>query len=283
MALDPGVVALVLLAALLHATWNALIKSGGDRLAAMALLTATSCLIGLAGLPFVPVPEAAAWPWLLMSVAVHQAYFATLILAYRTGDLSQVYPIARGTAPMLVAVGAWLLAGEVLTLAEAVGVVVLSLGIVSLSWRRGLRPHGEAQALLFALMTAVSIALYSLADGLGVRASGHAVGYILWLFFLQAPPFLAFVAWRRGRRLLEIAPRDLRNGLAGGAISMAAYGCVIWALGQGPMAHVVALRETSVILAALLGTLFLGEPFGRRRIAAACTVAAGAALLQLTG
>lgn len=280
MALEPGVVGLVLLAALLHASWNALIKSGGDRLVAMALLTGTAGLIGLAGLPFVPVPAPGAWPWLLTSVAVHQVYFATLILAYRTGDLSQVYPVARGTAPLMVALGAWLLAGEALSAAEAAGVAIVSLGIVSLSWRRGARPSGESRALVFALMTAAGIAIYSLADGLGVRASGHAVGYILWLFTLQAVPFVAFVAWRRGRRLFEVSRADLRSGALGGAIAMTAYGCVIWALGQGPMAHIVALRETSVLIAAALGAWLLKEPFGRHRIAASAVVACGAVLLN---
>ena len=280
MALSPGVVALVLLAALLHASWNALVKSGQDRVATMALVIGVGGLIGLAGLPFVPLPAPAAWPWLLLSVLLHQTYFATLLLAYRTGDLSQVYPVARGAAPLLVALGAWLLADEALSPAETLGVAIVSLGIVSLAWRRGLRPSGEWPALCFALLTAGSIGLYSLADGLGVRSAGHALSYILWLFALQAVPFLAFVAWRHGKALRRVDRATLRAGLIGGAIAMAAYGCVIWAFSQGPMAHIVALRETSVLIAAALGAWLLKEPFGPRRIAASAVVAGGAVLLN---
>lgn len=280
MALEPGVVALVLLAALFHASWNALVKNGQDRLATMSLVIGVGGLIGLLGLPFVALPAAGAWPWLLASVALHQVYFAVLLLAYRSGDLSQVYPIARGTAPMLVALGAWILAGEVLSPVEALGVAIVSLGIVSLAWRRGLRPSGEWSALCFALMTACSIGLYSLADGLGVRSAGTALGYIFMLFFLEALPFLAFALWWRGPSLWRFAPGELRAGLLGGVISVVAYGCVIWAFSQGPMAHIVALRETSVLIAAGIGAWLLKEPFGRQRIAASAVVACGAVLLN---
>ena len=280
MQLELEIVALVLAAALMHATWNALVKNGRDRLGTMALVNGTGGLAGLVMLPFLPLPAPEAWPWLLASMVLHQIYYAALLLAYRTGDLSQVYPLARGTAPLLVAVGAWLLAGETLSQAEAAGVVIVSLGILSLAWRRGLRPEGEWAALGFALLTACSIGLYSLADGMGVRLSGDALGYIAWLFVLDAIPFLVFAIWRRGWSILPADAAELRNGVLGGLVSLGAYGCVIWAFSQGPMAHIVALRETSVLIAAGIGAYLLKEPFGPRRIAASAVVAGGAVLLN---
>ncbi len=281
MTLDIGVVALVLLAAVLHATWNAFVKAGADRLAVLTLAVAAPAPLCALALPFVPLPEVASWPYLGASVVLHTFYFACLLFAYRHGDLSQVYPIARGSAPVLVAVGAWALAGEQLEPAEMAGVLIVSAGIMSLAWRRGhLAGDGEARAVGFALLTALTIGLYSVADGLGVRASGAAIGYILWMFALEGLPFLAFTLWvRRGRIRASFAP-SLKAGIGGALISSLAYGIVVWAMSVAPMAHVVALRETSVIMAAAIGALVLKEPFGGRRIAAAVVVAGGAVLLQ---
>lgn len=280
MALDLGVLVLVLCAAVLHASWNALVKAGGDRLVMTVLIMIGPTPLCIAALLFLPPLQPAAWPFLLASTVIHYAYYALLIGAYAHGDLSQVYPISRGAAPALVAVAAWVFAAEALSAAEMLGVVVVSAGIMSLAWRRGVRPPAETRAVGLALLNAVAIASYLIADGMGVRRAGEPLTYICWLFVLESLPLLGFTLWRRrGRIVAAFAPR-LKVGLFGGIIAGISYGITIWAMSLGPMAHIVALRETSVLIGAALGTLVLKEPFGRYRIAAATVVAGGAVLLN---
>lgn len=283
MALEFGVIALVLLAAFLHASWNALAKTSGDRLVFMALIHIAPGALAWAAIPFVAPPEPASWPFLTASILIHLFYFWTLIYAYEHGDLSQVYPIARGSAPLLVALGAWLAAGERLSPAEILGVAVVSAGIMSLAlFGRSWRP-GEGRGIVFALMTSLAIAGYTVADGMGVRRAGSELGYILWLFAVDCLPVLAFAIWRRRDRLRAAFGPQLKVGLFGGLLTGTAYGIVIWAMSLGPMAHIIALRESSVLIAAAIGTLLLKEPFGRNRIAAAAAVAGGAVLLNAGG
>lgn len=280
MALEFGVIALVLLAAALHASWNALAKAGGDRLVFIAVMHVAAGAIGLIGAPFVVFPDPASWPYLLTSILVHQVYFWGLIYAYEHGDLSQVYPIARGTAPLLVALGAWWLAAEALSPMEWAGIIVVSAGIMSLAWRRGAWRDGELKAIGFALVTALTIAAYSVADGMGVRRAGSEIGYIIWLFVIDSMPVFFYALWRRRGRIRASFAPVMKPGLIGGALAGLAYGIVIWAMSLGPMAHIIALRETSVVIAALIGTLLLKEPYGRQRVAAAAVVAGGAVLLN---
>ena len=271
----------MLLAAVMHATWNAFVKAGGDRLVIMALAMILASPFCLFGALFVPFPDPASWPYLVASIVIHSAYYGFLIHAYRHGDLSQVYPIARGAAPVLVAAAAWIWAGEALRPREMLGVAVVSLGILSLAWRRGhVLRAGEAGSIAFALLTSVSIALYSVTDGIGVRNAGSAISYILWLFALEGWPLFLYALWRRRGRIGVSFLPNLKIGFGAAAISTLAYGIVIWAMSLGAMAHVVALRETSVVMAAAIGAMALKEPFGLRRIAAAATVAAGAVLLN---
>ncbi len=281
MTLDIGVITLVLAAAALHATWNALVKTGRDRLAVMAITMGLPALPFSVALFFVPIPAAGSWPFLIASVVFHWGYYVCLLYAYRYGDFSQVYPIARGTAPMLVALGAFILAAERLNIYESLGVLLLSAGIASLAWRRGERYRsGEGRGIAFALLTGATIGLYSVADGLGVRSAGTTAGYILWMFVLTDLPFLFFALWlRRGQLRTSLLP-NLKFGIGGAVTSSLAYAIVIWAMSVAPMAHVVALRETSVVMAAIIGSLALKEPFGVRRIMAAVIVACGAAMLQ---
>ncbi|MDX1608561.1 MAG: EamA family transporter [Halofilum sp. (in: g-proteobacteria)] len=282
MTLEFGVAAAVLLAGALHAGWNTLVKTGGDR-------TATFVLIMLgAGLAWLPVgllrglPDPASWPFLAASVFIHLFYSAFLLAAYRHGDLSQVYPIARGSAPALVAIGAWLLAGEALTVAQSAGVAVVCLGILSLAWRRRDR-RTEGHGVVFALLTGMTIGGYVLSDGLGVRRAGDPLTYIAWLFVLQGLALVPFGLWLRRGALGAAWRSSWLSGLCGGVIASLSYGIAVWAMGLGPMAHVTALRETSVLIAALIGTRLLGEPFGARRVVAAAMVAGGAVTLQLAG
>lgn len=281
MAIEPLVGALVLLAALLHASWNALLKSGGDPLTRLVLVNVSGALCMLPLLAWVDFPDPASWPWLIGSVLVHQAYYLFLILGYRDGDLSLVYPIARGIAPLLVALGAWLVAGERLSIQGMLAVVLVSLAILSLAGerRQGIRPQ---RSVIYALCTGATIAVYTVLDGMGGRLSGDVLGYIVWLFLLEGGLILIVMLALRGRRLLVDMWRQRGAGMLGGLFSAIAYGLVIWAMSRTPMTYVSALRETSVIAAAVIGTWLLREPFGRRRIGAAVTVVGGVVLLQLS-
>jgi drug/metabolite transporter (DMT)-like permease len=279
--MDPTVFALVLGAALLHASWNALVKTGGDPFVRLAVVNVVS---GLCALPFVAVvafPASDSWPYLFGSVVVHHAYYLALAYGYRFGDLSHVYPIARGVAPPLVAFVAWAFADEVPGALGLVAILVISSGIVSLAFTEdgrlaALKPMG------FALATGVALAGYTLFDGLGGRSAGDVFGYIVWLFVIDALPFALLVAHRYRARLAEAVAGAWRPAAVGGVLAAAAYGLVIWAMTRTSMAQVSALRETSVIIAALIGSRLLREPFGTRRLVAAGVVAAGVLLLQVS-
>lgn len=279
--MEPLVFALVLLAALLHASWNALVKGGGDPLIRLLLVNGGAGLCVLPLLILVAWPAPASWPYLLGSVAVHQGYYLFLVRGYRYGDLSLVYPIARGVAPLLVAVGAWLAAGERLSVQGMLAIALISLAIFSLAGerRRGLRLERSA---VYALCTGATIAAYTVLDGMGGRLAGDVFGYIAWLFVLEGAVIgLIVVGLRRGRLLADVR-ENWRGGLLGGAFAAGAYGLVIWAMSRAPMTYVSALRETSVIFAALIGTRLLREPFGLRRVIAATVVVLGVMLLQFS-
>lgn len=281
MPLELPVAALVLLAAVMHASWNALIKISGDRLLTMTFVAFWPMVPALAASIFwLPAPAAASWPFILGSMVVHVGYYLGLIKAYRYGDLSQAYPLARGAAPVMVALLSAFAANEFLSPAGLVGVALVSLGTASLAFERG-RPKGnQRHTVVFALFTALTITLYTVIDGLGVRRSGSPLGYIAWLFTIDSLPLLfASWFWRRGQVLAYLKSAWLLP-MIGGLLSFAAYGIAIWAMSLGAMAQVSALRETGVIFAAVIGTLFLHEPFGRRRILAAAVVAAGIIVLQ---
>lgn len=281
--MEIGIAALVLLAAALHAGWNAVVKTAGDRVAAMALVMGTGAAAAAMALPFVPVPAAASWPFLLLSAAIHIGYFFFLLQAYRVGDLSHVYPVARGAAPLLVAGGAALLAGESLAAGALVGLVLASAAIASFAFDGGAVRLRDPRPFAFALMTALFIGSYTLTDGLGVRASGAPHGFIAWLLAIDGLPLILYcAAARRGRLGAALRPR-WRRGVAGGVMCAGAYALVIWALESAPMAHVSALRETSVVFAVAIGSLLLGEPFGRRRLGAAALTAAGIAIMHAAG
>jgi drug/metabolite transporter (DMT)-like permease len=272
---------LVLLAALFHATWNALVKTSGDRLSVLAMVNACSSIIAIVMLPFVDLPARDSWGYLLASIVLHTGYYVFLVEAYRFGDLSHVYPLARGLSPLLVAGAAVIFAGELLPAKAFFGVVLACAGIVSLSFDRGPPWRNDARPLLFALGTAAFIASYTIVDGIGVRRSGAVAGYVAWLFALDAIP-IVLVAWLVHRRDFRWAIRnEWKKGAAGGVLALAAYGMVIWAMSVSAMAAVSALRETGVIFAALIGTILLKERFGALRVSSAIMVAAGIILMNL--
>jgi drug/metabolite transporter (DMT)-like permease len=272
-----GVVALVLASALLHASWNALLKGGVDRLRSATLMTLSA---GVASVPIaclLPAPRPASWGYIGLSAALHVVYNLLLLAAYRHGDLGVSYPVARGTSPLLVAAGAAATAGEDLAPPALAGIALISLGIAALAFERG--RHLAERSLVAALLTGVSIASYTVVDGLGARASGDARAYAAWLFLLMGLPMpLILVASRGHARDLRLDGQAM-GSVVGGIVSLVAYAIVIWAASVSPMGMVSALRETSVVFAALLGRLFLGERLGPRRLAACSVVAAGAAWL----
>lgn len=268
----------MLIAAVLHASWNALVKSGGNPWVRMGTAIAVSGICGLALTPILPLPDAASWPYILASVAIHQVYFVTVCLGYRFGDLSQVYPIQRGIAPLLVAVGAYVFIGETLNLQGGIAVTAISLAILSLAGGAG--PDRNYRAVLIAFFTGVLIALYTIVDGQGGRLSGNVFAYIAWISALEALPFTVLVLYLTRNTPAQEKRAHIASGVIGGVFAFFAYGMVIWAMAITPLTYVSALRETSVVLAAWIGTRHFGEPFGSRRIAAATFVAIGVVLLQ---
>jgi drug/metabolite transporter (DMT)-like permease len=273
------VVLVVLAAAVMHASWNALAKHGGDPVLRIALMHLACCAIALVLVPLVEAPAAAAWPFLAGSVAIHVVYQALLANAYRWGDLSQVYPITRGIAPSLVALAAVVVAGETLPWAGVLAVLVTAAGIMALA----LVGRREARAGLpvgLAIANGAVIAAYSICDGLGARASGDPIGYAVWLFVFDGLIFGMVILWRRRHGLGQAVRPVLLPAVLGGVLAMAAYGAVIWAMARAPLAYVSALRETSVVIGVLIGTRLMGERLGGPRLASACLVALGVGLLH---
>jgi drug/metabolite transporter (DMT)-like permease len=281
MELTLGVTLAVLGAGLLHAGWNALLKSSvrGDAMLDTAVVVAGSSLWGLVVVPFTGVPNVAAWPYMAVSAVVHFGYYITLAQAYRSGDLSFAYPLMRGTAPLLTTVLGSIFLRELPGVAMMVGILLISLGIVSIAFLHHHRHPPSAAYWAFA--NAGLIAVYTLVDGTGARASGNPIAYVAWLIFLEGIPFLVWVVARRGRPALAYLRQSTRNGLIGGGCSLAAYGIVLWAMTRAPIGVVAALRETSVLFAALMGSFWLKEGFGWRRAAGAASVVAGIAALKL--
>jgi drug/metabolite transporter (DMT)-like permease len=276
---NPAITAAVLGSAALHATWNAITHGFKDKLATMAVIQLASLVIGLACVPFVGVPAAGAWPWLVASAAVHAAYTMLLLEAYRLGDFGQVYPIARGTSPWVTALIGVALLHEYLTSAQTVGVAVITIGMLVLALAGGIPRRAEAAAVSAALATGFAIATYTVLDGLGARASGSALSYAAWLFILTAGPTLAALRRKRGPKAIPIPHRAW--GAAAGAMSVAAYALVIWAQTQGNLATIAALRESSVVIGAVIGTAVFHEPYGRPRLTATFLVLAGIAAVNL--
>lgn len=279
--MNPAVIGLVLAAALLHASWNALLKSSADRLASLSLMTIGA---GLAAIPLVvwrPLPDPASWFCIFLSGVLHTGYNLFLIRAYKIGDFGQSYPIARGSSPLLVALGAALFAGEQLGLYTVIGIALVSAGIVSLANLRSLQHRENLSGPAAAFATGAFIAAYTVTDGIGARLAGDSISYAGWLFVLDSIP-LALIYWRRHGRI-PVAPnrRETWMGLAGGVMSLLAYAIVIWAVTLAPMGMVSALRETSVLFALMIGWMFLGEKLTLRRVLSCLVIAAGAVVLGM--
>jgi drug/metabolite transporter (DMT)-like permease len=288
MVVSPLIVGLLLAAALMHASWNALLKADrSDRLATFGVIMTTGTVMGVCAVPFLPWIEPGAWKFLAISVIVHVAYYTFLLKAYSYGDLSHTYPIARGLGPLLVALVSGRVIGEHLRPQDIGGVLLLTAGLLTLAMP--LKPAADTTnrhglATLFAVLTGITIAAYIIADGMGVRSAGpdfeHRLAYIAWLCVLEGPWLLVFAAVMRPGTIVSHLRRNWWRGVIGGLIANTGYGIAIYALVLGPMAHVAALRETSVLFGALMGTLLLGEPFGMRRVAAAFVIVSGLVLMN---
>ncbi|HEV8095952.1 MAG TPA: DMT family transporter [Burkholderiales bacterium] len=280
MELSLGVTLAVLGAALLHATWNAMVKSSRDIQLDLTIITFGAGVTALPLLFLVAPPARAAWPYLAATIVIHVGYYVAIVGAYRAGDLSHGYPIMRGVAPLLVALSAAAWFGEAPKPNVWAGILlicggVLSLGLVGFHWRESRASTG------WALANAVIIAVYTLVDAAGARASGSPEGYVVWLFVLDALPFPLMILAQRRAALVQYATQHWLRGLVGGALSGIAYGIALWAMTRAPVAAVAALRETSVIFAALIGAWLLKEGHVVRRLASAMVVVAGVVALKL--
>jgi drug/metabolite transporter (DMT)-like permease len=283
--LSLGVTFAVLGAAVLHAAWNAIIKSGRDPLLDTALVALAGTLVALPLTLFVDAPEPESRPYIVATVVVHVGYYTALAAAYRLGDLSHSYPIMRGVAPLIVALVSGFWFGERLTASTWAGVLLICGGVLSLAFVGGRRSQAAgknaAAATLWALGSASIIAVYTLIDGAGVRISGGAERYLIWLFVFLGLPFgLAVLAMKRGI-LLRHAARHWWRGVTGAVLSGLSYGIALWALTRAPVAIIAALRETSVIFAALIGAWLLKEGHLKERIWGATAVFAGLIALKL--
>ena len=266
---------LVLMAAALHAGWNALIKISGDRIAVMAIVTATGSFLSMLALPFVAGPDPASWPLLVLTILIHTGYHFFLPIAYDHGDLGQVYPIARGVAPILVTLGALVFAGEQVSQLTLLGILCLAAGVMALTFDNGKISALNPKAIVFALGTGVCIASYTIVDGIGARQSGSILGFAVWLTIGDGVLTVLIALYWKKREMAAVLKDNALTGFAGGAMQVGAYWIIVYALAVAPMGLVSGLRETSVLFAALISTFILKEGIGVWRFFSACIVMFG--------
>ncbi len=279
--MEPIVFAAVLLAAALHATWNAIVKGSGDKHISMTAVVMGHVPLALIALPFCPLPAPASWPYLAAGILLHVGYQLFLMVSYRVGDLTQVYPIARGIAPMLVALVSVMFLNVSLSSNELLAVLIIGIGIMSLVFVRGSDGLRNGTGALMAVITGCFIAAYSLVDGLGAREAGTAVGFYAWLTIIDALIFMAIMRiWRPGT-VTEVVTKHARFSVLGGGASFVAYALAIWAFTQAPIALVTAVRETSIIFALLIGVFFLGERLNLLKVCSTAMTILGVMMLRL--
>ena len=276
MEISLGVTLAVLGAALLHATWNVLVKAGADKELETINIAIGSGLVALLAALFLPAPARASWPWLAGSALVHILYFVFLAGAYRWGELSYTYPVMRGGGPMIVALVGALALGEVLPPHETLGVVLICVGILAFAAGR----H-DGRATSFALANAVVIAAYTLIDGQGARASGAPASYTMWFFAANGAVIFSYGVARRGRAVGTYWRAHWLKAVIGGSCAAGAYGIALWAMTRAPIAVVAVLRETAVIFGAFIAYFVLHEKLTRRRLAATGAVMLGLISLKL--
>jgi len=275
---------MVLGAAMVHAIWNALIKADGDRLSLIKIMSLTQLVVSASLLPFVALPAADAWPYLMASVVLNTGYMLFLHRAYQSGDLSLAYPLARGAAPFIVAVVSILVPREQLSRLSQLAILLIGIGITSLALARNSKGTRDFPTVLLALTTGVFIAGYTIADGLGARASDDAHGYMIWLSLITAISIVLAVTIIQGNKSNRqpVSRRSVTAGIASGLMSYGSSWIVIWALTLAPLAMVSALRETSIAFAVVIGALLLKEPVDLKRWASIAATITGASMLKLS-
>jgi drug/metabolite transporter (DMT)-like permease len=279
----PGsIVFIVLCGALLHASWNAVVKSGGDKfLNAVVIMTIAMVFCG-AALPFMVQPDPSSWPYLALSSCLQATYVVLIAKAYGSGDMSVAYPLMRGTAPLLVALVSLPLIGEALPLLRWLGVALVSLGVLAMAFDQVRIAKAGGSTVRIALLNACFIAAYTVTDGIGVRKSGAPIAYTLWISVLHALPLLAFALMTAREKLIAQFKDRWRMGLFGGFATTASYGAALWAMSQNvPVAAVAALRETSMLFAAAISFFLFKEALGRYRILGILIILSGVALIRI--
>ena len=271
------VFAVVLAAALLHASWNAIVKAGGDKFLTTMMVTTAAAGISALTLPFLNVPARVSWPYAVAATLFQIPYLLLVARTYQLADMSQAYPLMRGTAPLIVALVSVFGMGEALSPTAWCGVMGICLGVVSIALGGRLQ---DQRGLSLALLNAFCIAGYTLIDGAGVRRSGAPAAYTLWVFVLTGLPLTLWCILSRGSGFVAYCGRYWRQGIAGGIGTTASYGLALWAMTVAPVAVVAALRETSIVFGTMIAGLVLKEAIGPRRVVAACVIAAGAATLR---
>jgi drug/metabolite transporter (DMT)-like permease len=274
-----SVVIVVLVAALLHATWSALAKSTSDRLAGFVAMSTVSVVLGAVGVAVVPSPDPRSYPYLALSGVLHVVYMLLMTWSYRVGDFNQVYPLARGTSPLLVTLFGLFFLHEVPGRGQLLGILLVCAGLLALVFTGARRPAPAWPAVVSAVATGVAITSYTVVDGLGVRGADTVLGYVVWLQLIMGLGFLAVAAGARGRRVLSFDRGIWLRGLCGGLIATTGYGLVLWAQTQAALGTVAALRETSIVFGAVIGAALLHEPLGRQRVVASAFVVAGVLLI----
>lgn len=269
----------VLCAAIFHATWNSLIKGGKDTLLDSMLLSSVWLIISITAFPFLPLPHENSWPFLGVSVFVHVSYLFLLANSYHNGELSRVYPIIRGLPPLIVSLVGFFILKEDMSIYGWLGVFAISIGILTLEIGNKTPSH---KVLILSLATASMIATYTVIDGIGARLSGNSTSFLMWQSLFQAIIFITLVSLiRNKKRCLAHARMHWQRGVIGGILSIAAYGIVLWAMTQAPIAYVSALRETSVLFASIIAVLFLSEPLKTSRIVSAILIISGIVIMKI--
>ncbi|TDR49919.1 putative membrane protein [Pseudomonas brenneri] len=274
-------VTLVLISAFMHATWNAVVRAGSSRFMTLALVDGTALLICLAALPLVNVPSLQVWGYVLLSVVLNTIYRLFLIKAYETGDFGQVYPVMRGVPPVLVALFSYFLLHEHLSFQALAGVLLICLGIISLTFVRKMTAL-MLRPILMAVGAGVFIASYTVVDAKGVRASETVLQYIIYLTVFQSIPIPLLAFLKARTQFVQAIARQWRVGMLGGVFYLASYGLVLFALSLDAVAKVSALRETSVIIGAIIAALFFRERFGWRRMLSALVIVCGIILIKVS-
>ena len=275
-------VCVVLFGALLHASWNAMVKSRTDTFLVTVLVAGGAGLLSALGLPFLPAPDAASWPYIAASTVTQLAYYSLLIAAYRDSDMSHAYPLMRGSAPLLVALASGPLIGERLGAVQWLAIGCICGGILALFFTTRTRHPGAGRTTVFALLTACMIASFTLIDGAGVRKSGSPVAYTMWIFLLTGGGLVAWTAAHRPGKLAAYARMNMGVVLLGGAANLGSYALALWAMTHAPVAAVAALRETSILFAVGIAGVVLREKISAQRLAAVALVACGAVAMRLS-